>query len=107
MIKQRVLGGWRERELAWTAGVSLAMGALALPSWAANAIVVGQSVPLTGVAASVGIPLATGNQAVIDGANASGGFRGAKIKLTTLGDNCQCDRSAGVHEKARREQSDL
>lgn len=87
MIKQRLLGGWRERGLGWTAGVSLAMGVLALPAWAANEIVVGQSVPLTGVAASVGIPLAEGTQAVIDAVNAAGGIRGTKIKLITLDDN--------------------
>ena len=87
MIKQRLLGGWRARGLGWTAGVSLAMGVLALPAWAANEIVVGQSVPLTGVAASVGIPLAAGTQAVIDAVNAAGGIRGTKIKLITLDDN--------------------
>ena len=87
MIKQRLLGGWRARGLGWKAGVSLAMGVLALPAWAANEIVVGQSVPLTGVAASVGIPLAAGTQAVIDAVNAAGGIRGTKIKLITLDDN--------------------
>jgi len=93
MIKRWAKGFLGGQARGRSLGLALAWSAIASPVLAANEIVVGQSVPLTGVAASVGIPLAAGTQAVIDAVNASGGIRGTKIKLITLDDNFVPGRS--------------
>lgn len=87
-VKAWTCGQERGRDARrWPFGAAIALCAITLQAQAADDIVVGQSLPLTGVATSVGIPLAAGTQAVIDAVNASGGIRGTKIKLITLDDN--------------------
>lgn len=87
-VKAWTCGQERGRDARrWPFGAAIALCAITLQAQAADDFVVGQSLPLTGVATSVGIPLAAGTQAVIDAVNASGGIRGTKIKLITLDDN--------------------
>ncbi|MDO5693051.1 MAG: ABC transporter substrate-binding protein [Pseudomonadota bacterium] len=62
-------------------------------------IVVGQSVPTTGPLATLAGPLIIGTQVYFDQVNASGGVNGSKIKLVTMDDNFQPDRT---HENVKK-----
>jgi ABC-type branched-subunit amino acid transport system substrate-binding protein len=59
-----------------------------------DAIVLGQSVALTGPAAALGIEMRTGAKAYFDFVNARGGVHGRKVELRTLDDGYEPSRTA-------------
>ena len=74
--------------------------ALALPARAQEKrIVLGQSVPLTGPAAQLGIQLKAGARLVLDALNAAGGVNGHRIELVSLDDGYEPDRCKANTEK--------
>lgn len=82
----------------------LALASLALPSPAAwaqerRAIVLGQSVPLTGPAAQLGLQMQIGAKACFDAVNAAGGVGGLPILLKTLDDGYDPVRCKANTEK--------
>ncbi len=60
----------------------------------AKSIIVGQSAPLTGPAAQLGIEFRDGAQAYFDHINAAGGVAGRQIVLKTLDDGYESERAA-------------
>jgi ABC-type branched-subunit amino acid transport system substrate-binding protein len=80
--------------------VLAALGLLPLPAAAAengvtnDTIVLGQSVALTGPAASLGIEMRDGAKAYFDQVNAAGGVHGRRIELRTLDDGYEPSRTA-------------
>lgn len=82
-----------------------ALGALAtLPgAWAQaqerRRIVLGQSVPLTGPAAQLGLQMQAGARLFFDGLNAAGGVNGMAIELRTLDDGYEPERCKANTEK--------
>jgi ABC-type branched-subunit amino acid transport system substrate-binding protein len=84
--------------------VHLALASLALPASAAfaqerRAIVLGQSVPLTGAAAQLGLQMQLGAKACFDAVNAAGGVGGLPIQLKTLDDGYDPARCKANTEK--------
>ncbi len=81
----------------------LALAGLALPGWARaqerRAIVLGQSVPLTGPAAQLGLQMQLGAKAYFDTVNASGGINGLPVVLKTLDDGYDPARCKANTEK--------
>ncbi|PTT90456.1 ABC transporter permease, partial [Pelomonas sp. HMWF004] len=82
----------------------LALASLALPASVARAqerraIVLGQSVPLTGPAAQLGLQMQLGAKAHIDAVNAAGGVGGLPIVLKTLDDGYEPARCKANTEK--------
>lgn len=82
----------------------LALASLALPATFARAqerraIVLGQSVPLTGPAAQLGLQMQLGAKAYFDGVNAAGGVGGLPIVLKTLDDGYDPVRCKANTEK--------
>ena len=74
----------RRDAIKWLAGSS---ASLALPAWAQNnRIVLGQSAPLSGNAAQLGIQMSAGARIFFNGLNASGGVNGQAVELRTLDD---------------------
>lgn len=87
----------------------IALAGLALPaSMAARAqergIVLGQSVPLTGPAAQLGLQMQLGAKAYFDAVNASGGVGGQPIVLKTLDDGYDPARCKANTEKFIRDE---
>ena len=58
-----------------------------------GAVVIGQSVPLTGPAQELGIEMQLGAKLYFDHINSQGGVNGRKIKLLTLDDGYEPDRA--------------
>jgi len=84
--------------------VQLALASLALPAVSARAqerraIVLGQSVPLTGPAAQLGLQMQLGAKAYFDAVNAAGGVGGMPIVLKTLDDGYEPARCKANTEK--------
>lgn len=87
----------------------LALASLALPAHMAaraqerGGIVLGQSVPLTGPAAQLGLQMQLGAKAYFDAVNAAGGVGGAPIVLKTLDDGYDPARCKANTEKFIRD----
>ncbi|RTL23923.1 MAG: ABC transporter permease [Burkholderiales bacterium] len=84
--------------------VQLALAGLALPATAARAqdrkpIVLGQSVPLTGPAAQLGLQMQLGAKAYLDAVNAAGGVGAVPVVLKTLDDGYEPARCKANTEK--------
>lgn len=84
--------------------VSLALASLALPAALARAqerraIVLGQSVPLTGPAAQLGLQMQLGAKAYFDAVNTGGGVGGLPVVLKTLDDGYDPARCKANTEK--------
>lgn len=62
-------------------------------------LVLGQSVPLTGPSAQLGIQMQAGAKLFFDALNASGGINGTTIELRTLDDGYEPDRAKANTEK--------
>ncbi|UXH80984.1 ABC transporter substrate-binding protein [Roseateles amylovorans] len=62
-------------------------------------LVLGQSVPLTGPAAQLGIQMQAGAKMFFDAQNAAGGINGTTIELRTLDDGYEPDRAKANTEK--------
>ena len=82
----------------------LALASLMLPASFARAqerraIVLGQSVPLTGPSAQLGLQMQLGAKAYFDGVNAAGGVGGLPIVLKTLDDGYEPPRCKANTEK--------
>ena len=69
--------------------IALILGVFSNPSWAADPIVVGRSLPLTGPLQSYGEAKRDGGDAYIEKVNKAGGVKGQTIKLVTLDDQYQ------------------
>ncbi|MDP9044689.1 MAG: ABC transporter substrate-binding protein [Pseudomonadota bacterium] len=92
----------RRDAIAWLAGSS---ASLALPALAQNGnrIVLGQSAPLTGNAAQLGIQTQTGAKIYFASLNAAGGVNGQTIELRTLDDGyeperCKANTAQFIHD---------
>jgi ABC-type branched-subunit amino acid transport system substrate-binding protein len=83
---------------SWFQSVALVMGlvsvALADPGIDASRVLLGQSVPLSGPAAQIGLQYSLGARVYFDELNAAGGVHGRKIQLDTLDDGYEADRAA-------------
>lgn len=83
----------------------LALAGLALPAFntasaqAGRGIVLGQSVPLTGPAAQLGLQMQLGAKACFEAVNAAGGVNGQPIVLKTLDDGYEPPRCKANTEK--------
>lgn len=83
----------------------LALAGLALPAFntaraqASRGIVLGQSVPLTGPAAQLGLQMQLGARACFEAVNAAGGVNGQPIVLKTLDDGYEPARCKANTEK--------
>ncbi len=66
--------------------VALAGGAQAQDGVSKSAVVLGQSLALTGAGAALGVPFHQGAKLYFDRVNAAGGIHGRKIELVTLDD---------------------
>jgi ABC-type branched-subunit amino acid transport system substrate-binding protein len=89
-------GGMRRiaiRSAATVLAAVLAHGAAAEDGVAADRILLGQSVALTGPAAQLGIQMRNGIKAYLDFVNAGGGVHGRKVELTTLDDGYEPSRT--------------
>lgn len=79
------------------------LAAGALPLWAQaqerRRIVLGQSVPLTGPAAQLGLQMQAGAKLYFDAVNAAGGVNGLPIELKTLDDGYEPERCKANTEK--------
>ncbi len=79
------------------------LAALAAPAWLQaqerRRIVLGQSVPLTGPAAQLGLQMQLGAKIYFDGVNAAGGVNGLPIELKTLDDGYEPERCKANTEK--------
>ena len=84
---------------------STLLGSAALGAWGSAAqaqstgvrddrIVLGQSAPITGAAAQLGLQFHFGAQAFFEGVNASGGINGRRIELKLVDDGYEPDRCA-------------
>lgn len=80
--------------LQW--GAAAASTALAMPAFAqaSRKIVLGQSAPLTGPAASLGLQFKEGADLAFERANARGGINGRTIELVSLDDGYEPERCA-------------
>jgi ABC-type branched-subunit amino acid transport system substrate-binding protein len=65
----------------------------------ADTIVFGQSAPLAGPAAALGLGMQTGIQAAFEEANGAGGVNGRKLKLISMDDGYEPDRSIAQTKK--------
>ena len=80
--------------------IAAAAAAIAAPARAQEKhIVLGQSAPLTGPAAQLGIQLRSGARLVLDALNAAGGINGHRLELVTLDDGYEPDRCKANTEK--------
>lgn len=86
----------------------LALAGLALPAASfaqeRRAIVLGQSVPLTGPAAQLGLQMQLGAKACFEAVNAAGGIGGMPIVLKTLDDGYDPERCKANTEKFIQEE---
>lgn len=69
------------------------------PGVTSDKILLGQSAPLTGPAAQLGIQMRTGLQLYFDRVNREGGVGGRKIELITVDDGYEADRAAAATKK--------
>src|SRR4051812_19110807 len=65
------------------------------PAAAAEPIVIGQSVPLTGIQHETGKELVLGGRIYFEHINSLGGIRGRKIKLVAMDDGYEVERTLG------------
>ena len=91
----------RTRRQAITTSFALAGANLALPAFsqADNVIVLGQSAPLTGPAAQLGIQFKEGAKLYFNGVNAKGGINGKTIELRTLDDGYEPEKTVANTKK--------
>jgi branched-chain amino acid transport system substrate-binding protein len=84
------------RRHAITSALALAAGGLAYPAKAQtdSSIVLGQSAPLTGPAAQLGVQFRDGARLYFNQVNAKGGINGRTIELRTLDDGYEPERTA-------------
>lgn len=76
------------------------VASLGTPVWAERArIVLGQSAPLTGPAAALGLQFLIGAQLQIEHVNARGGIHGRQIEIVSLDDGYEPDRCKANTEK--------
>lgn len=87
----------RRQCLAALSALALPLGALAQDS--KRRILLGQSAPLTGLAAQLGLQLQAGAKLFFDGLNAAGGIGGLPIELKTLDDGYEPERCKANTEK--------
>ncbi len=69
------------------------------PGVTSDKILLGQSAPLSGPAAQLGIQMRTGLQLYFDRVNREGGVAGRKIELITVDDGYEADRAAAATKK--------
>ncbi len=85
------------KKLLHCALVSLVLSAVGITraddGVSANSIVVGQSTPLTGLAAALGQEMSAGIRAYFEKVNQDGGINGRKLELITLDDGYEPDRA--------------
>lgn len=83
------------RRHALTSSLAIAGSSIAWPLFAQtdNTIVLGQSAPLTGPAAQLGIQLREGAKLYFDQINAKGGINGRTIELRTLDDGYEPEKT--------------
>src|SRR5437764_4409413 len=84
--------------LRGTLAAAAAFAALAVPAFAedgvtADTIVFGQAAVLEGPASALGRGMRTGLQAAFDEVNSKGGVHGRKLKLVSVDDGYEPDRS--------------
>jgi branched-chain amino acid transport system substrate-binding protein len=84
------------RRQALASTLALAGSGMTWPTWAQsdNAIVLGQSAPLTGPAAQLGIQFRDGAKLYFNQVNAKGGINGRTIDLRTLDDGYEPEKTA-------------
>lgn len=89
------------RRLALTSVLAYAGASLSRPVWAQtdSPIVLGQSAPLTGPAAQLGIQLRDGAVLYFNQINARGGINGRKIELRTMDDGYEPEKTAANTKK--------
>lgn len=89
------------RRDALTTSIALASSSLAWPAFAQSegTIVLGQSAPLTGPAAQLGIQFRDGANLHFNQINARGGINGRKIELGTLDDGYEPEKTAANTKK--------
>jgi branched-chain amino acid transport system substrate-binding protein len=89
------------RRLALSSALAYAGAYLSQSAWAQTdgAIVLGQSAPLTGPAAQLGIQLRDGALLYFNQINARGGINGRKIELRTLDDGYEPEKTAANTKK--------
>lgn len=98
MDQSAVLKAPSRRRFAWGAAALLAAPGLAR-SQAEGKLVLGQSVPLTGPAAQLGLQYVQGAQLLLERVNAQGGVARRSLELRILDDGYEADRCA---ENTRR-----
>jgi branched-chain amino acid transport system substrate-binding protein len=79
-----------------TSAAAFAASSISAPAFAQadNAIVLGQSAPLTGPAAQLGIQFREGAKLYFNQVNAKGGINGRTIELRTLDDGYEPEKTA-------------
>jgi len=87
----------RRQCLAALSALALPLGAVAQDS--KRRILLGQSAPLTGPAAQLGLQLQAGAKLFFDGLNAAGGIGGLPVELKTLDDGYEPERCKANTEK--------
>ncbi|WP_431100017.1 ABC transporter substrate-binding protein [Roseateles noduli] len=90
------------RQLLASASALGALATLPIPTAVraqGKRLVLGQSVPLTGAAAQLGIQMQAGAKLFFDAQNAAGGINGTTIELRTLDDGYEPDRCKANTEK--------
>jgi branched-chain amino acid transport system substrate-binding protein len=89
------------RRQVLTSSFALASSNLALPAWAQTdaVIVLGQSAPLTGPAAQLGIQFRDGAKLYFSMMNAKGGINGRTIELLTVDDGYEPEKTAANTKK--------
>jgi len=90
-----------QRRLFLRRGAAASAVALGLPAFAQNErkVVLGQSAPLTGPAAQLGLQFQRGARLCFDRINAKGGVNGATIELKTLDDGYEPERCTSNTEQ--------
>lgn len=91
MTQRHRMHGWRGMALAWLSAMSLPCAAA--PK-AAEPIVFGQSLPLTGAGFPMANRIQAGAKALVDRVNAGGGISGRRLELVTLDDGGDATRHA-------------
>jgi len=89
----------RRRDYLLGAMSSLALGTARAQTQERRRIVLGQSCPLTGPAAQLGLQMQAGARLFFDAVNAAGGINGQTIELRTLDDGYEPERCKANTEK--------
>ena len=96
MYSRRILRDVLQASLLVMAILSRAM---ADPGVDGGKVLLGQSVPLSGPAAQIGLQYSLGARVYFDQTNAAGGVHGRKIQLETLDDGYEADKAAANTSK--------